>query len=191
MRFSQIIAVTWLMLLSTVAAGHAEKRVALVVGNAKYTYADKLGNPVSDARGVRDMLGKLGFAPVEPAQVDDLCGGPVAVSFASRCAAPLTAAQERALKSKDSFRECENCPEMVAVPAGSFTMGSPLDEKDRSDDEGPQHTVTIGKPFAVGKVHVNVDQFAAFAKETGSRDRANWRTTSARHPSCSNRLQQV
>jgi formylglycine-generating enzyme required for sulfatase activity len=83
--------------------------------------------------------------------------------------APLTAAQERALKPKDVFRECENCPEMVVVPAGAFTMGSPDGEKDREIDgrDGPQHTVTIGRPFAVGKFHVTRDQFAVFANETG------------------------
>jgi formylglycine-generating enzyme required for sulfatase activity len=79
----------------------------------------------------------------------------------------LTAAQERGLKPKDTFRECTDCPEMVVVPAGSFTMGSPDGEKDRDKDEGPQHVVTISKPFAVGKVHVTVDQFAAFVRETG------------------------
>jgi formylglycine-generating enzyme required for sulfatase activity len=79
----------------------------------------------------------------------------------------LTAAQERGLKPMDTFRECENCPEMVVVPAGSFTMGSPAGESDRSSDEGPQHTVTIGRPFAVGKFHVTRDQFAVFANETG------------------------
>jgi formylglycine-generating enzyme required for sulfatase activity len=78
------------------------------------------------------------------------------------------------LKPKDIFRECENCPEMVVVPAGAFTMGSPPSEKDRFDDEGPQHMVTIGKPFAVGKLHVTVDQFAAFVRETGSQS-TNWR----------------
>jgi formylglycine-generating enzyme required for sulfatase activity len=97
------------------------------------------------------------------------CGGPVTVSFPSRCAAPLTAAQERGLKPKDTFRECDNCPEMVVVPAGSFTMGSPNDEKGRSKDEGPQHRVTIGKLFAVGKLHVTRDQFAAFDSKTGSK----------------------
>jgi formylglycine-generating enzyme required for sulfatase activity len=81
--------------------------------------------------------------------------------------APLTAAQERALKPKDAFRECADCPEMAVVPAGSFTMGAPDGEKEWSSDEGPQHVVTIGRPFAVGKVHVTVDQFAAFVKETG------------------------
>jgi formylglycine-generating enzyme required for sulfatase activity len=38
---------------------------------------------------------------------------------------------------------------------------------DPSDDEGPQRVVTIGKPLAVGKFHITVDQFAAFAAETG------------------------
>ncbi len=55
---------------------------------------------------------------------------------------------------------------MVVVPAGSFSMGSPSGEKGREGNEGPQHDVTIGRPFAVGKFHVTVDQFAAFVQET-------------------------
>ncbi len=80
---------------------------------------------------------------------------------------PLTAAQGQALKAKDAFRECEQCPEMVVAPAGRFTMGSPASEEDRQEDESPQHVVTFSKPFAVGKAHVTVDEFAAFVKETG------------------------
>jgi hypothetical protein len=91
----------------------------------------------------------------------DPCAGPVTVSFPSRCAAPLTAAQERALKPKDSFKECERCPEMVVVPAGSFTMGSPLDEKQRNSDESPQHRVTFDRPFAVGKFAVTFEEWDA------------------------------
>jgi formylglycine-generating enzyme required for sulfatase activity len=102
--------------------------------------------------------------PVTPA---DPCSGTVTASFPSRCAAPLTAAQERGLQPKDRFRECENCPEMVVVPAGKFMMGSPGGEKGRNENEGPQHVVTIGKAFAVGKLHVTIDQFAAFVRETG------------------------
>jgi formylglycine-generating enzyme required for sulfatase activity len=71
--------------------------------------------------------------------------------------APLTAQRERGLKPKETFRECEGCPAMVVVPSGSFTMGS-----SEGSDEGPQHTVTIGKPFAVGKLHVTRDEYAAF-----------------------------
>jgi hypothetical protein len=39
-------------------------------------------------------------------------------------AVPLSADRERALRPKDSFKECDKCPEMIVVPAGSFTMGS-------------------------------------------------------------------
>jgi len=105
--------------------------------------------------------------PVKPAvPAADPCSGPMTASFPSGCAVPLTAAQERGLKPKHSFRECVDCPEMVVVPAGSFTMGSPESEKDHESNEGPQHVVSISKPFAVGKLHVTVDQFAAFVRET-------------------------
>jgi formylglycine-generating enzyme required for sulfatase activity len=78
----------------------------------------------------------------------------------------LTPERERALKPADSFRECDGCPEMVVVPAGSFTMGSPDSEKGRNSWEGPQHVVTFAQPFAVGKFEVTVDQFAAFVRES-------------------------
>lgn len=107
-------------------------------------------------------------APATPAApAFDSCGGPVTVSFSSRCAAPLTAVQERGLKPKDSFKECAQCPEMIVVPAGSFTMGSRDNEKGRYETEGPQHVVTFGRPFAVGKFHVTVDEFTAFVAATG------------------------
>jgi formylglycine-generating enzyme required for sulfatase activity len=70
---------------------------------------------------------------------------------------------ERALKPLASFRECANdCPEMIVIPAGGFTMGSPETEKGRSDDdEGPQHKVTIAKPFAVSKFDVTFSDWDA------------------------------
>ena len=62
---------------------------------------------------------------------------------------------ERALKPLASFRECaKDCPEMIVIPAGAFTMGSPATEQGRFDNEGPQHMVTIAKPFAVSKFDV-------------------------------------
>jgi formylglycine-generating enzyme required for sulfatase activity len=108
------------------------------------------------ARARREEVAKSQVAAVnEPARPDS-----------PRPESLLMAAQERGLKPKDTFRECAGCPEMVVVPAGSFTMGSPASEKDRESNEGPQHLVTIGQPFAVGKLHVTVDQFAAFVTET-------------------------
>jgi formylglycine-generating enzyme required for sulfatase activity len=74
----------------------------------------------------------------------------------------LTAEAERALKSKESFRECaRDCPEMVVVPAGEFLMGSPETERGRSDWENPQHNVIFAASFAVSKFEVTFDQWDA------------------------------
>ena len=50
--------------------------------------------------------------------------------------------------------------EMVLIPAGTFMMGSPESEADRSDDE-TQHKVTLTKPFYIGKFAVTQDQWVA------------------------------
>jgi formylglycine-generating enzyme required for sulfatase activity len=74
----------------------------------------------------------------------------------------LTAEAERAKKALDSFRECAKaCPEMIVIPSGTFTMGSPDHEVGRSSDEGPLRTVTIPKPFAVSKHLVTFDDWDA------------------------------
>jgi formylglycine-generating enzyme required for sulfatase activity len=104
-------------------------------------------------------------APTSPAVTSGSCGSaPVTVSLSSRSSCPLSAAEERALKPKDMFKECDKCPEMVMVPAGRFTMGS---SGDKYGNEGPQHRVTISRAFAVGKFAVTVDQFSDFVNETG------------------------
>ena len=69
---------------------------------------------------------------------------------------------ERALTSGQTFRECaKDCPEMVVVPAGEFMMGSPPTEKHRMPDVGPQHRVTIARPFAVSKYDVTFNDWDA------------------------------
>jgi formylglycine-generating enzyme required for sulfatase activity len=52
--------------------------------------------------------------------------------------------------------------EMVAIPGGSFVMGSPNGEPNRSPDEGPQHRVII-QPFCLGKYAVTQSQWGAIA----------------------------
>jgi formylglycine-generating enzyme required for sulfatase activity len=61
---------------------------------------------------------------------------------------------------------CPACPEMVVVPAGAFTMGSPENERGHSSEESPEHRVTIANPLAIGKFSVTRGEFAAFVKET-------------------------
>jgi formylglycine-generating enzyme required for sulfatase activity len=52
--------------------------------------------------------------------------------------------------------------EMVQIPAGTFLMGSPETELERSNSEGPQHTVTL-PTFFMGKYPVTQAQWRAVA----------------------------
>ncbi|MEA5553296.1 SUMF1/EgtB/PvdO family nonheme iron enzyme [Anabaena cylindrica UHCC 0172] len=48
--------------------------------------------------------------------------------------------------------------EMVAIPGGTFIMGSPPEELEHQDDESPQHPVTV-QPFFMGKYQVTQAQW--------------------------------
>jgi formylglycine-generating enzyme required for sulfatase activity len=52
---------------------------------------------------------------------------------------------------------------MVAIPGGSFEMGSPEDEPERYDNEGPQHTVTV-PPFFISKYPITQAQWQAISQ---------------------------
>ncbi|NET54865.1 MAG: formylglycine-generating enzyme family protein [Symploca sp. SIO2E6] len=52
--------------------------------------------------------------------------------------------------------------EMVAIPGGTFMMGSLATEKKRANDESPQHSVTV-KPFYLGKFTVTQAQWKTVA----------------------------
>ena len=78
----------------------------------------------------------------------------------------LTAEREKvnAAKPGSDFMECENgCPVMIVIPAGRFMMGSPKNEPDRRQSEGPQHEVMVTKPFAVSKFEVTFEEWDACA----------------------------
>ncbi len=84
-------------------------------------------------------------------------------------AAPVVEARAKAAgqpRPGEVFRDCNDCPEMVVIPAGDFNMGSPSTESGHFDDEGPQHRVSV-MSFAAGKFEVTRGQFAAFVNSTG------------------------
>src|SRR5208337_3297300 len=63
------------------------------------------------------------------------------------------------------FKECEQCPEMVVVPAGKAMLGSPPGESGRETFEAAPHPVEIAKPFAVGRYAVSFAEWdACFAE---------------------------
>jgi formylglycine-generating enzyme required for sulfatase activity len=69
-------------------------------------------------------------------------------------ATPAVGVYPTRYKPGDTFKDCDECPEMVVISAGRFMMGSPASEPGRDKEEGPQRRVTISKPFAVGKFEV-------------------------------------
>jgi formylglycine-generating enzyme required for sulfatase activity len=61
------------------------------------------------------------------------------------------------------FKDCKRCPQMVIIPAGEFTMGSPPSEQQAE----AQHRVTIAAPFAVSKFEITFDEWDACVKNGG------------------------
>ena len=95
----------------------------------------------------------------------------VSVSFArtpSAAASGGEAVTERSasLVPGTRFRDCLGCPEMIVIPAGRFTMGSPAVEAGRFDNEGPQHPVDLPHAFAVGVYDVTRQEYERFARAT-------------------------
>ena len=73
-----------------------------------------------------------------------------------------------------SFKDCSDCPDMVALPAGQFQMGTSSTEQTAwgvaphyASMEGPLHPVTIARPFAIGKFQITRDQWAAYVEAQG------------------------
>ncbi len=80
---------------------------------------------------------------------------------------PIDAAAQNNTVPVTEFRDCETCPLMIAVPSGSYIMGSPASEEGRGSAEGPQHQVTISYSFAVGKFEVTFHEWDACVSEGG------------------------
>ena len=60
----------------------------------------------------------------------------------------------------EQFTDCAGCPEMIVIPAGRFTMGSPPGERQRHSREGPRREVQV-PAFALGSRSVTFTQFDA------------------------------
>jgi formylglycine-generating enzyme len=65
--------------------------------------------------------------------------------------------------------------DMVALPGGTFNMGSPESEPLRKSDEGPVRKVTLSK-FWIAKTEVTWDEYMAFFRATGSQGRTEGQT---------------
>ncbi|MEN3950398.1 SUMF1/EgtB/PvdO family nonheme iron enzyme [Iodidimonas sp. SYSU 1G8] len=100
-------------------------------------------------------------APPEPQKVQTLPAQP-------------TADAATGSEAVTAFKDCPNCPMLVTIPAGAFTMGLRQEEiladnvpLMQQQSEAPVHGVTIKHAFALGQTEVTRAQFEAFVNETG------------------------
>ncbi len=129
-------------------------------------------------RGLRDALGvtespEEDRVPQPPEIEAERPDGPKAPE--QPAPAPPHPIEPDIRQSKDSgiqdlsvFRDRDEpwCPEMVALPKGSFLMGSPDGVGD--GDERPQHYVQIGYRLAVGRYPVTFEEYDRFGAATGA-----------------------
>ncbi len=127
---------------------------------------DKAGEYVSririvqaDAPGLSVLEGRLSAARQAEQRRQE--------AESTRLAAEAERRQEQRVGRR--FRDCNECPEMVVVPSGSFTMGSLSGEEDRNNDEIPQHVVRIDYRFAVGMYEVTFAEWNACVNAEGCR----------------------
>jgi len=78
----------------------------------------------------------------------------------------------RADPASASYKDCDTCPEMIALAPGTYLMGASKEDRKLADaytigSELPQHEVNIGYAFAISKFELTVAEFAAYEAEAG------------------------
>ena len=82
----------------------------------------------------------------------------------------LTGLQPESLAAfgfRDRLKDGGQGPSMQLILPGELQVGSPADDKDAYEDERPQHRVTIGRAFALGRYPVTFEEYDRFAEPTG------------------------
>ncbi len=76
-----------------------------------------------------------------------------------------------------TFRECDSCPDMVVIPAGTFVMGTPTAAPATGADAAEREVVVveIRHPFALGRHEVTRGEYARFIADSGHEPQAGCR----------------
>ena len=124
-----------------------------------------LWDSVKDSRDVKDLQAYVNkfprglFAEVAGNRIKSIeqSGAPQAVAAAQLPNRPVLA------QPGTTFKDCDDCPELVVIPAGTFLMGTKADPFASFKpplDEQPQHSVSI-RSFLMGKFEVTQEQWFA------------------------------
>lgn len=105
------------------------------------------------------LLAQLDSVSLQPREVEELRTR----LFNAKTYASLKPGQ----RLTDPLASGGNGPEMVVIPLGTFSMGSPKNEKTRANNEGPQVQVKFARAFAMAANETTVGDFRRFVKATG------------------------
>ncbi len=125
------------------------------------THSNKIGELISG--NTVNVIGQVDNKPWYQIKLTDGKVGYVYAPLLEK-PAPTTAkatppekpsSRPRSTGTTDSIKDCEECPEMISLPPGTFTMGD--NKGDLS--EMPAHQVTIKSAFAIGKYEVTIGEW--------------------------------
>ena len=96
-------------------------------------------------------------------------GAAATLALAALAAAADSRAAEPARSAGSTFRDCDDCPEMVVIPAGSFVMGTPGGGTSGGADaaEGDVVVIELKRPFALGRHEITRGEYARFIADSG------------------------
>lgn len=102
-----------------------------------------------------------------------------ALSFALLAMTAAVTAAEPSRPAGTVFRDCNECPEMVVIPAGRFVMGTPTAQRvsGAPGAEADAVVIELSRAFALGRYEVTRGQFARFIADSGHEPRPgcrNW-----------------
>jgi formylglycine-generating enzyme required for sulfatase activity len=107
----------------------------------------------------------VGLAKALIARLTTGPANPVSQPFThSTTPANLGATQSPQLQLVTAAKDCAECPEMVAIPTGSFVMGS----QDGPISEQPEHRVSV-RAFSISKYEITQAQWSAMMGSNPSR----------------------
>jgi formylglycine-generating enzyme required for sulfatase activity len=84
-------------------------------------------------------------------------------------AVPAARAAEGARAPGSTFTDCDGCPEMVVIPAGSYVIGTPgaVAAGGVGAAESQASVVEIPRGFAIGRLEVTRGEYARFIADSG------------------------
>lgn len=126
-----------------------------------YIHKFPRGKYIAEARRILELLRHAEYR--EYSRIKALEEKKVAVVTPKEIKKPKT----RSYQFGERFQECGECPKMVVLPTGQFSMGWKDKRKGQHQYALPIHKVNINYQIAIGVHEITIKQYDAFIKQSG------------------------